>query len=172
MSYARQGLRAGSAVVVVCILQACADASRPPHEPEARQDAYANGPQGYPPPPGQPGQPMPGQPGQAQPGQPGQPTPSAVIPRTTSSARSERLRSFFAHGVALDEAGADCRSACRALGAMDRTAGELCEIDGRDGICKEAEGRVRDARDKVRGACGTCPDGLTLDRNAPVPSHH
>jgi hypothetical protein len=53
---------------------------------------------------------------------------------------------------------------------MDRAAGELCDVDGHDGVCKDAEGRVRDARDRVRTSCGTCPDGVVLDRAAPVPA--
>ena len=89
--------------------------------------------------------------------------------RSPGQQRSRGSGSTDQHGVELDQAASDCKSACRALGAMDRAAGELCEIDGHDGICKDAEGRVRDARDKVRGACGTCPDGVVLEREAPIP---
>lgn len=120
---------------------------------------------------------------QAQPGYPAAPAaspgagavePQATIPphdaASSKPGRSGRLQAFYQSTVSLDMAGADCQTACRALEAMDRTAGELCEIDGKDGICKDAEGRVRDARDRVRNACGTCRDGTVLDRNAPVPS--
>lgn len=159
---------------IAVLVQACgaASESRPPQSPSAygpAAEANASTPSGQ---PGkrQPGQAQPGYPGQpAQPGYPGQAAPSPP-PSPGMAARSEHIRSFYQHGVELEQAGADCRSACRALGAMDRAAGELCEIDGHDGICKDAEGRVRDARDKVRGACGTCPDGVSLERNAPVPS--
>lgn len=104
-------------------------------------------------------------------GQPGMPAPTAAPTGAQSTPeRSARIRTFFVEGVALEQAGADCKAACRALGAMDRAAGELCEIDGRDGICKSAEDRVRDARGRVRNACGTCPDGVVLEPTAPIPS--
>ncbi len=166
-------IRPSVAVTVVALgsLVACG-AERPAHEPSAmapesarqQQGAAGNTPRGYPAAPSQTAVPQPGQPGAAPSGMP-------LIPGMSpaSTARSERVRAFYQHGVELDQAASDCKSACRALGAMDRAAGELCEIDGHDGICKDAEGRVRDARDKVRGACGTCPDGVVLEREAPIP---
>ncbi len=73
----------------------------------------------------------------------------------------------------LDVAAGDCMAACRALGAMDRATGHLCglvqESDERT-RCEEAKNRVRGARDKVRTTCGTCPGGVSVDRNAPVPT--
>ena len=167
-------IRPSVAVTVVALgsLVACG-AERPAQEPSAvaapESARQQQGAAGYPP----PGHPTaPSQTAVPQPGQPGTP-PSGmpVIPGMSpaSPARSERVRAFYQHGVELDQAASDCKSACRALGAMDRAAGELCEIDGHDGICKDAEGRVRDARDKVRGACGTCPDGVVLEREAPIP---
>ena len=163
-------MRLNWALHAVCIffgatlVQACAASkeSSTPRSPSAESAAPAqhDAPQGQ---PGYPTQSPSGYP------QPGMPAPAPGAP--SGAARSDHIRSFFQLSVELDQAGADCRSACRALGAMDRAAGELCDIDGRDGICKDAEGRVRDARDKVRGVCGTCPEGTTLDRNAPVPSH-
>lgn len=101
--------------------------------------------------------------------QPPAPAPPPA-PGAQGPGRSERIRAFYSLGVELDQAGPDCRAACRALGAMDRAAGELCDVDGHDGVCKDAEGRVRDARDRVRTSCGTCPDGVVLDRAAPVPA--
>lgn len=101
--------------------------------------------------------------------QPAAPSPPPA-PAAHGPGRSERIRAFYSLGVELDQAGPDCRAACRALGAMDRAAGELCDVDGHDGVCKDAEGRVRDARDRVRTSCGTCPDGVVLDRAAPVPA--
>lgn len=158
--------------LTVALVSACAapGAERPAASSKAEGTAdYA------PPPPA----PQAGAP--AQPGYPESPSPGTrpVAPQATAPGqdspspnpgRSARLKAFYQSTVSLDMAGADCQTACRALEAMDRTAGELCEIDGKDGICKDAEGRVRDARDRVRNACGTCRDGTVLDRNAPVPS--
>ncbi len=73
----------------------------------------------------------------------------------------------------LDVAAGDCVAACRALGSMDRATGHLCGLaqatDERT-RCEDAKTKVRGARDKVRTTCGTCPGGVTVDRNAPVPS--
>ena len=83
-----------------------------------------------------------------------------------------RRAAFVEASVMLEHAGADCRAACRALGAMDRAAGELCDLDGaaQPHVCADAVVRVRAARDRVRAACVACPDGTSLDRSAPVPS--
>ena len=37
--------------------------------------------------------------------------------------------------------------------------------------CEDAKTQVQRARDRVRAACGSCPDGPLLDRRAPIPSH-
>jgi len=73
----------------------------------------------------------------------------------------------------LDVAGSDCRNACRALGSMDRAAGRLCELSqGADegNRCNDAKQRVYSARDRVRTNCGSCPNGPSVDRAAPIPS--
>ncbi|MEA2751126.1 MAG: hypothetical protein QOI41_5269, partial [Myxococcales bacterium] len=73
----------------------------------------------------------------------------------------------------LDVAGSDCRNACRALGSMDRAAGRLCALsrgDGEPQRCDDAKKRVYSARDRVKTTCGTCADGTTVDRAAPIPS--
>jgi len=73
----------------------------------------------------------------------------------------------------LDVAGSDCRNACRALGSMDRAAGRLCELsqgDGEPQRCEDAKRRVYSARDRVKTTCGTCADGTTVERAAPIPS--
>lgn len=103
-------------------------------------------------------------------------TPSAPAPGAPGPAPVDpgaRRDAFVRASVMLEQAGADCRAACRALGAMDRTAGELCEVDGEglhERVCTDAVGRVRAARDRVRAACVACADGTVLDRSAPVPS--
>lgn len=73
----------------------------------------------------------------------------------------------------LDVAGGDCRNACRALGSMDRAAGHLCGLaqsTDEQRRCGEVTMSVRNARDKVKRMCGSCPD-VSVDRGAPVPSH-
>ena len=73
----------------------------------------------------------------------------------------------------LDVAASDCAAACRALGSMDRATLHLCglaQVDDERLRCEDAKTKVRGARDKVRTTCGSCPGGITVDRNAPVPS--
>lgn len=74
----------------------------------------------------------------------------------------------------LDVAGSSCQNACRALGSMDRAAGHLCQLTREDNThdrCDDAKRRLYNARDKVRGSCGACPDNQpATDRNAPIPS--
>jgi hypothetical protein len=73
----------------------------------------------------------------------------------------------------LDVAASDCAAACRALGSMDRATLHLCglaQVDDERMRCEDAKTKVRGARDKVRTTCGSCPGGVTVDRNAPVPS--
>jgi len=73
----------------------------------------------------------------------------------------------------LDVAAGDCRNACRALGSMDRAAGRLCELSqGSDEgqRCDDAKRRVYSARDRVKTTCGTCPNGPSVERSAPIPS--
>jgi hypothetical protein len=73
----------------------------------------------------------------------------------------------------LDVAAGDCRNACRALGSMDRAAGHLCTLaatpDERQ-RCDAAKNKLYTARDRVRSTCGACPEGPSVERNAPVPS--
>lgn len=72
----------------------------------------------------------------------------------------------------LDVAAGDCRNACRALGSMDRAAGHICELSRgspETNRCDEAKKKLYSARDRVKSTCGAC-DGVSVDRNAPVPS--
>lgn len=103
------------------------------------------------------------------------PTPAPRAPEIAPGGAElgARRDAFVRASVLLEQAGADCVAACRALGAMDRSAGELCTIDdvsGHERVCTDAVSRVRAARDRVRGVCLACPDGVSLDRHAPVPS--
>lgn len=67
-------------------------------------------------------------------------------------------------------AAADCASACRALGAMDRAAGSLCRVAGASDECTRAVERVRRARRRVADTCGSCSSGPSVDPDGPVPS--
>lgn len=89
-----------------------------------------------------------------------------------SMARESASREVVSSQRELDVAGSDCRNACRALGSMDRAAGRLCELsrDDEPQRCEDAKNRVYSARDRVRTTCGTCADGTTVDRAAPIPS--
>ncbi len=142
-------------------LAACG--SMPPPAPSAaagESKATEAAPGAYPPPPAPSGFP-------AQPA-PDQPRPGS--PPSVAARLAQGQRSFEQSRIDLEVAGSDCKSACRALGAMDRTAGELCELARLDPTCSDAGETVRSARDKVRAACGACPDGVSVDRNAPIPS--
>jgi hypothetical protein len=73
----------------------------------------------------------------------------------------------------LEASLSDCRSACHALASMERATGHLCDMasDHEDRrTCEDAKTKVLAARDRIRSSCGSCPDGPTLDRTAPVPS--
>jgi hypothetical protein len=69
-------------------------------------------------------------------------------------------------------AAGDCRNACRALGSMDRAAGRVCALSQGDEAqrCDDAKRRVYSARDRVKSTCGSCPDGVSVERADPVPS--
>ena len=69
----------------------------------------------------------------------------------------------------------DCARACRALASMERATAELCSLEGAEGPagaprCEDARQRLRSARDRVRLACGSCSNGPSVERDAPIPS--
>jgi hypothetical protein len=71
----------------------------------------------------------------------------------------------------LEAAAGDCAAACRALASMQRATERLCALaDGADDRrrCDDAKTRLVAARDRVRSACGGCPGGPSVDRNAPI----
>lgn len=165
------------------LLSACAarKSESPPAQsaagPAADAASATGGQGGYPAEYGQP---------QAQPGQPAAPPPPPS-PATAEAPKAEPTspqgRSFALHKASsdieaaqreLDVAGSSCQNACRALGSMDRAAGHLCQLTRDENThdrCDDAKRRLYNARDKVRGSCGTCPDNQpATDRNAPVPS--
>jgi hypothetical protein len=117
-------------------------------------------------------------------GVPGQPQyappPPPIAPGTAGGTNPDRAIAIGKAGQELDNgqreldvAAGDCRNACRALGSMDRAAGKLCElVAGSNDAprCDDAKRRLYSARDKVRETCQRCPDGPSVDRNAPIPS--
>lgn len=156
-----------SAIVAVACSGCAAAKSSPPSAPAGQSYGTAGYPSGaaamsqdapYAPPPPAPPPPAPV-------------TPSAESGR--SAALQSASRDVEASQRELDVAGSDCRNACRALGSMDRAAGRLCELSqGGDEPqrCDDAKRRVYSARDRVRTTCGTCADGTTVERAAPIPS--
>ena len=174
-------LVAGAALLA----SACATASKAPSSPGARAtDGFGYGAsgaqpqQGYPSPspPPPPGAPAPAQSPEAAPSTPSapaQPAGGASAPTDRSLALRAASSEVESSQRELDVAGSDCRNACRALGSMDRAAGRLCELSqsSDDGTrCRDAKKRVYSARDRVRTNCGSCPNGPSVERTAPIPS--
>jgi hypothetical protein len=118
---------------------------------------------------------------EATPGQPPPPPPSAETPAAAGGSTGGQVQAALVQARAeLDEAdrelqtsAGDCAAACRALASMERAAGRLCSLavepDDRR-RCDDARRKVREARDRVRQTCNTCPGGPSLDPNAPIPS--
>jgi hypothetical protein len=157
----------GRAVVVVLLFvaSACATSKRGSETPASKsvptEDAAPAG--AAPPPAVAPATPQPSQPGAGY----------GAAPSGLSAAMAQASGEVEAAQRELDVAAGDCRNACRALRSMDRATGRLCSLGvSTEEIrrCSDAKSRLLHARDKVRSTCGTCPDGPSLDRNAPVPS--
>ena len=73
----------------------------------------------------------------------------------------------------LESGMGECSAACRALGSMERATGHLCALAAESEDrrrCEDAKTLVQRARDRVRAACGTCPNGPSIERSAPIPS--
>lgn len=139
-------------------------AASPPGAAPASQPGYA------PPPPPSP-EAAPATPATA--AKPAQPSGDGTTPAERSLALRAASSEVESSQRELENAGGDCRNACRALGSMDRAAGRLCELSqGADDAsrCGDAKKRVYSARDRVRTSCGSCPNGPSVDRAAPIPS--
>jgi type IV secretory pathway VirB10-like protein len=159
---------------VVASASGCAASSKQAQAPSAseapsQQYGQAGYPQGAaaqpyaqpPPPPPSP------EAAPASPAQPGAAAPDRMMALRSASNEVESSQRE------LDVAGSDCRNACRALGSMDRAAGRLCELShgsGEENRCTDAKQRVYSARDRVRTNCGSCPNGPSVERAAPIPS--
>lgn len=174
--------RVFAAGLILLPLTACASARKsdaPPQSPAAAADASpaTGGAAGYGGQPSQYAQPPP--PSATTPATPPAEAPkaepsTAMTPQGRSMALTKDTNDIEAAQRELDVAGSSCQNACRALGSMDRAAGHLCLLTREDNThdrCDDAKRRLYNARDKVRGSCGSCPDNQpATDRNAPVPS--
>jgi hypothetical protein len=181
-----------SSAVVALACSGCAAAKSPPSSapagqsygqagspggaPQMSQDArYAQPPPASP--PATPGTPSaelaPTTPQSSSTAKPAQPNGAGGTTSNRSAAMQSASRDVEASQRELEVAGSDCRNACRALGSMDRAAGRLCKLSqGGDEPqrCDDAMRRVYSARDRVKTTCGTCADGTTVERAAPIPS--
>ena len=144
-------------VAIATMLAACAAPEKPaPRSPEAAEPSPAaelSSPSA-PPQAGYPQQ----QPGQVYPYAPPPATPIQAAANDFDTAERE-----------LSVAAGDCSNACRALGSMDRAAGNICKLSSDKPRCDDATAKVRSARDKVKNSCGECKETST-DSKAPVPS--
>ena len=159
--------------VAACAAESSKSAPRSPAAESAPSGNYA-APPGYPQPGGYPAQAQPGMAPPPAPPPPPQPGVPAGTPGTRSVALQNAANEVEASQRELDVAAGDCRNACRALGSMDRAAGEVCRLTQSEGSegqrCDNAKKRVYSARDRVKTTCGTCPGGVSVDRADPIPS--
>ena len=134
---------------------------------------YSPGPSQYSQPAPPPPSPSAAPPAEAPKAEPG-PAQTQTTPQGRAVAINKDTNDIESAQRELDAAGSSCHNACRALGSMDRASGHLCLMTREDNThdrCDDAKRRLYNARDKVRGSCGTCPDNQpATDRNAPVPS--
>jgi hypothetical protein len=103
----------------------------------------------------------------------GAPVPPSTAPQFAPRPADVAWSNLVQGEQQLDAAASDCANACRALGSMDRATGQLCSASGASedqARCDDAKGRLLRARDRVRGSCGGCPGGPTVDHDAPIPS--
>jgi hypothetical protein len=107
-------------------------------------------------------------------------TPSmTTTPSTTGTmaapdaARSNATEELRRAQRDLEASASDCAAACRALASMERATVHLCDLadqpDDR-ARCDDAKAKLRDARDRVKRTCSSCPGGPSVDRNGPIPS--
>jgi len=120
------------------------------------------------------------------------PAPAVVMPSTTAQTALPAALAPYAGGststtsafraagsdlaralIELQASAGDCRTACRALGSMERATAHLCSLassSDEQSSCQDARAKVLAGRDRVRTSCGECEGGPSLDRNAPIPS--
>lgn len=157
--------------LLACVLLAACAAEKPaPKSAEAPSQASGGYPESKPAASAHQYQPQgqPAQPGMAQPypSPPAPPPSPSTAPETPAAKASRELDTAERE---LSVAAGDCNNACRALGSMDRAAGNICKLSTDKPRCDDATTKVRTARDKVKSSCGECKETST-DSRAPVPS--
>jgi hypothetical protein len=70
----------------------------------------------------------------------------------------------------LDATTGDCALACKALASMDRATSHVCGVAPEDAHCGNARETLKTARRRVRAECMACPNGVSVDPDAPIPS--
>lgn len=136
-----------SGCLLLCVA-GCGGSARPssaPESPGESRDAdsapemqYQQAPAGYP-----------GAGGYAQPAEP--PAAGTDAIRTLEGAWD----SFEAAATELNQAGPDCRLACKALSSMRRSTERICAMSESDGSehCVRAKRRLQDAEKRVESSC-------------------
>jgi hypothetical protein len=148
--------RAGPVCIAfaLCLTMCGAEAQKPAAAPTAAYPREEDSAAGAPPPPPPPASPAGGE---------------AAPPTTMTMA----LGALDRAEAELRSSASDCASACRALSSMERATAVLCSLTAQGDEaprCDEARRVLLAARDRVRLACGGCPGGPSVDRDAPIPS--
>lgn len=70
----------------------------------------------------------------------------------------DALSTFNQAQARLSASGNNCRTACRALGSMRRSADCICDLEPAEpqNRCERARRRLRDAEKRVHSGCGEC----------------
>lgn len=113
-----------------------------------------------------------------------QPTRYAPPPPTASQAPTGKLpgaeperqrgeaawQELLAARGELDATTGDCALACKALASMDRATAHVCVVSPDEAHCGSAKDTLKTARRRVRAECMACPNGVSVDPDAPIPS--
>ncbi len=100
------------------------------------------------------------------------PTPSGAVPGTEPP-HDQRTEAWFELQTArgeLDATTGDCMLACKALASMDRATSHVCSVSPDETHCGSAKETLKTARRRVRAECMACPNGVSVDPDAPIPS--
>ena len=106
---------------------------------------------------------------------PGRQQPSSAEDVLTERQRAEVAWQDLetARGQLLATIG-DCALACKALASMDRATSHICSVAAGaaadDAHCGNARETLKTARRRVRAECTVCPNGVSVDPDAPIPS--
>ena len=157
-------LRSGAGALLLALtgLAGCAGAAAPKSAAEAPAQAQQPAPGSYP-----ASMPLPSAP-QSSADHPAAGAAAPAAPTATVPRREGLRRDIEAAQRELDLSGADCASACRALGSMERATARLCTLE--EASCEDVRVRLRKARERVRATCGGCGGAPSVDPDAPIPS--